>query len=617
MAIADIEQTITGQNTLAQTYAANAIEQVNSATEALSEAIGDVNPNYQLGWLTLGSPQWQALAQVVGADKPGDLDLGAAGGLLNTDLTRPGVYTPGTINAVDPLNFQEFSGSAPALDLPSRPDSGTFTLPVAEAVNLPTIPSAPDYTLPTAPTLAALTLPDAPDFAPLTPFALDTPTFLVEAPGATLAYNESTYVSALQTAVVAWLQDKVLNGGTGIAPAVEQAIWDRGMTRETTAARRNLENAVDEFTSFPMPPGALRARMREIRADLQNRGEDLSRKISEDQANLAQKNTQFAIDATLRLEALTMQHFHNVAERTLRYAQATADLALAVFNARVAEFNVRLDVYKSAAQVYEINVRAALQEVEIYKAVLQGKQIEGSLRQQEVDLYRAQLSGVEALFGLYRSQLEGVKAEGDIERLKLDVYRAQMDGFVSVVRAKEAEFGAFRAGIEGEKARVDAFDSEVRAYTAQAQAKSAFVDAQKTVVEAQVAVERGKIEQVRIGSEVYRADIERNKAAIDAVISKYRAENETYRSELGRAEAEGRLGLEGLRIEYQVQLANMQEINAKFRREADILLAMTQAGIGATTSAAQIQGDIAKAALSQVNTMTQLAGSFETVEEGV
>lgn len=616
MSSATVESTIKTQLAAVQQYASGAVDQVNTLTEALADMVESINADSRIGWSVLRPPQWADLAKVDAEGKPAPLDLSSAFTLLSVGADRPDSYTPGTLPTISPFNLTAFSGTAPELDLPTKPGVTLPDAPESSAVTLPDMPVAPDYVLPAVPTLASLTLPDAPDFTAVAPFSETAPSLVLAAPQPVLNYTEQTYTSELQTLADAWLQSQITNGGTGLEADVENAIWTRGMTREAVAARRNLENAQDEFAAagYPMPPGALRARMREIRADLQNRSEDLSRKISEDQAKLAQENIKFAIDAALRLEALTLQHFNNIADRALRYAQASVDVALAVFNARVAEYNVQLEVYKAKAQVHEINVRTALQDIEAYRALLSGKQIEGSLRMQDVELYRAQIAGAEALFGLYRTQLEGTKVEGDIERLKLDIFRAEMDGYIAQIRAKESEYAIYQAEINGEKTKIEAFSAAVSAYRAQAEAQSAFTDAQKAQVQAAVEVERGRIEQVKTQLAVYLADIDRNKSAINALIDIYRVENDAYKAEIGRAEAEARMALQGLSIETQTHLANVSEMNAKFRREADLLRELTAIGVTGTTAAAQLQADIAASALSQVTTIAQLSAGFETVE---
>jgi len=616
MSSASIEATLTSQLASANTTAINAIAQVDEITASLTDLLDDIDPNYWIGWATASTPQWADLAVVDAEGKPAPLDLSQASTLLSVGVDRPDTYVPGVLPTIADFTLDAFTGTAPELDLPTKPSAPMPTLPTATAVTLPDMPVAPGYVIPDAPTLASLTIPDDPGFTKATLFSETAPSFTFEAPEAVLNYTEATYTSALQTAADTWLQAQIAEGGTGLADAVEQAMWSRGMTREATATRRNLENAADEFAeaNWPMPTGALRARMRSLRADLEDRAEDLSRKISEDQAKLAQTNIHFAIDATLRLEALTLQHFNNIAERTLAYAKAASDVAITIYNAKVAEFNVRLEVYKTKAQIHEINVRTALQDIEAYKALLQGKQIEGTLRAQDVDLYRAQIAGAEALFGLYRSELEGVKAEGDIERLKLDIFREEMNGYIAQLRGRESEYTIYKAEIDGERSKIDAFSASVGAYKANAEAQATYIDAQKAQVEAAVEVEKGRIEQVKTQLAVYLADIDRNKMAIDALLAVYSGDNDTYKTEIERATAEARLALQGLYIESQVHMANVGERNAKYRREADLLQSLTATAVSGAAAGIAAQGSIGAAALSQITTIADLSASYEVTE---
>lgn len=64
-----------------------------------------------------------------------------------------------------------------------------------------------------------------------------------------------------------------MNGGTGLAPAVEQAIWDRARSRETQTALANQTEVMrtSEALGFPLPSGVLASQLRAAQEDYYNK----------------------------------------------------------------------------------------------------------------------------------------------------------------------------------------------------------------------------------------------------------------------------------------------------------------------------------------------------------
>jgi len=442
-------------------YAGDMLNQVNNILGQLTSATADAGFD-RPGIASMGRLELGDIGSVDARDKPTKISIEKYIDALGEPPVAPELSSE--ISAPELADLPELDIDPPSVNEYRTPDPFTpGPEPSAPKVSDIDLPAAPDAELPTAPTFDAFVLPDAPKFDLLPPFDEEAPVLDINAPAPIINFNEVEYVSELKDRAEAWLQNIIVNGGTGLNAAVEQAIWERGMAREVLAARRNIEEAIDAFaeSGFPAPPGALHARTEAIRQDLQNRAEDLSRAIMEEQARLAQNNTQFAVQQGIGFVAMEMEHLRNLMERAFQLARATVEIALSVFNARITAFNAQLEQYRAKVQIYEINVRAALQQIETYRTLLEGKRIEASLRQQEVDLYRAQISGVEALFGLYKTRLEGVRTQVEVDRSRVDLFRALIEGQSLKVKMKEAEYGLYRAQLDGEKTKVSLFQSHL------------------------------------------------------------------------------------------------------------------------------------------------------------
>lgn len=571
------------------------------------EDIGGVfNRSPDIDYARIGPLNVGNLGVVDPSDKPGGLDISA---YINALATAPQAPTLGTLSAPDIGTLPDLTATSPTIGsfaspAPFTPDDD----PDQPIISDITIPAAPDVALPEVPTFDAFVLPDTPEFSFIPAFDESAPVLDVNAPAPVIVFNEEEYTSELKDRAEAWLQNIIVNGGTGLNAAVEQAIWERGMAREVLAARRNIENAIDEFAAsgFPAPPGALHARTESIRQDLQNRAEDLSRTIMEEQARLAQNNTQFAVQQGIGFIAMEMEHHRAIMERAFQLARATAEIALAVFNARITAYNAQIEQYRTKVQVFETNVRAALQQLEQYRTLLEGKRIEASLRQQEVDLYRAQISGAEALFGLYRTRLEGVRTQVEVDRGRVDLFRALIEGQSLKVKMKEAEYGLYRAQLDGEKTKVELYQSQVDAYRSRVQAEATKYDMYKSQFDAEVKFEGLKVEEFKAKILAYTSEIEKNKVAISALLDEYRSDNDVYRAQIQKATEESRLAIELQRLEMERGKFNVSELNTRYRLIAELAVQETNARLAGYSTATTASANVASAALSMVNTIANM-----------
>lgn len=105
------------------------------------------------------------------------------------------------------------------------------------------------------------------------------------------------------------LLDDIRTGGTGIADDVQQAIWNKAADRDLLAANEAMQMAAEAFgkKGFPVPPDRLRAQQTELADKYAMTRADKSRDVMIATADLAQKNTQFAITGLTEVEKLHLQ----------------------------------------------------------------------------------------------------------------------------------------------------------------------------------------------------------------------------------------------------------------------------------------------------------------------
>lgn len=584
------------------------MEIVTNSVNTLNDLVEDIDTNYRLSYATVNFPEEIIPAEPSG--KPGDW----TGELTSVQsVIENAVPVSAELRELPELSLPTFgtAPTAPNLSFPSKPGGLNDSVPSNPGFDAPSIPAVPSYSLPTAPTLTTITIPDTPTFTTLPTFDASAPDTLASPSLPALSFDEGTYTSSLKTAAEAWLADIIANGGTGLAASVEQAIFDRSLTREVDSAHKNLELAADEFAAsgFNRPSGALRARLDEIRIDLQKRTDDLNRKIAEDQAKLAQDNTQFAISESLRHEAVLLQHFNAIQDRALRYAVAIVDAAREVYNLRVTEYQARWDGYKAEAQVFAERLRAAVIEVDRFKAQVDVELAKAEVDKAAVERYRVQVQAVQLVADFYRTQLEGAKVTADIEALNLQAFRAEVDAFSASVAAKRAEYDAYEAGVRGETAKVDAYRAQVDGFRASNDAEKIKVDAQRSAIDAAIADNRGRLDAYRADIDFYRAQIEQNSGAIRSAVAAFAAKSDVYRAEIDRSRTQNEVNKFNTELALKAAEWNQGQLNETYRLQGQLLTQQINAAIAGASSAVSGLSTMGAAIASQINTISQIANT--------
>ncbi|MDB5896033.1 MAG: hypothetical protein JWQ88_3564, partial [Rhodoferax sp.] len=275
----------------AQTYAATAQTALTSFTDALNANLY-APPTFSATWATIAPPAPQA--------------VGAVPAIPVIAFAMP-AGEPAALEADMPvIDVGTFAEAAPALNLPNAP--------VVSYGLVPLIPDVADISLPAAPTLAAVAAPsylslNTPTFGGVDLHADyltrldDIPTLSLVAPTPYSYAPGAGYASNLLSGLKATLNAR-LTGGSGLAPAVEQAIWDRARSRETQLGLANEAEIMrnSEAFGFQLPAGVLAAQLREAQQGYYDKLSGLSRDVAIKQAELEQANLKDTIAAGMDLE---------------------------------------------------------------------------------------------------------------------------------------------------------------------------------------------------------------------------------------------------------------------------------------------------------------------------
>lgn len=551
---------------------------------------------------------------------------GTLSGLLGISLFDPGIA---------PI----FTASTPSYDAPNKPNQvADFTL-APPAINTSIVfPSPPSALL--APVLDAPILLDRveparpqtllPGFSAVAP--VDTTTAPTDLSGTfDAAYRNAApstitmvngYVDAMmakynpsyadQMAAIETQLAKYLAGGTGLNAAVENAIYERARSKTNADSirvqRANWDDAAKR--GFTLPTGALISGNHIARQAAADNNAVAAREIVVMQAEMEQKNLQFAVtqSANLRQTMLSaslayMQNLVGINGQALDYAKSILGAVVEAYNISVKSFGLRLDAYRAEAAVFETRLKSALAGIELYKLEIQALEALTQVDRTKVDIYRARIETLTVYANVYRAQIEAVQGRVNLEKLNLDVFKTQVDAYSAQVQGKNAEWMGYKSQIEGQVAKFQVFDAQAKVFREQVMAYKTTLEGKSEVIRAQAITNQAL-------SGAYSATLSGYKAVVEARGEKARAEveNQRQRVNLFQVTAQAEVGRAQVASEYYKAVSNVGLANSRLELDKVVAKAASKKDFLSTltalnTSNANVHASLAGAALSGINTL--------------
>jgi hypothetical protein len=507
--------------------------------------------------------------------------------------------------------------SPPSWNNPQKPVIDIVSPPGEQPVlNTPDIISAPTLEFPTAPTLETISMPSPPSSTipefneELLPegFAFDD--------GLSFNWQESPYNSEVWDTLLDKVVDGIRNGGTGLGADVEAELWDRAQRRQE-AENAKLYNEIEEYYAsrgWQIPPGAMAGRLAEAAQEIAKNNTDLNGKIAIEQAELAQKNTQFLIEKGINLETILREFFTASANRAFDAAKMVVSSAIDIYNAKVAGYNLKIERYKAQAVVFEARVRAALEAVEIYKAQVEGARLSIDIQKNLIEIYEKQLLAIETRVRLYTAQMEGVKIATEVENLKLESYRLSTQAYATRLEGEKIKFDIYSKEVDAEVGKAQVYAEQVRAYLAEVDAAKARNELQLNQLNAVATKNTLLIDQYKGELTGYTSEIDAVSKKVDGVVRGFEAEVRAYAAE---TEAEAALyGAKTKEIEARVEQSRLLITKAVAEIEAATkgYVAIKELQIEGVKGAMNVGAQLSSAAMNAVNATANI-GYTQSVSE--
>lgn len=452
---------VTSSFAQANTYANDAKTALTGFTNALNGALY-TPPTLALNWTSLSAPTVPT--------------IGTVPTMPTIAFTAPSGEPAELAEAAPTITIDDFVVVAPTPSFPVAPTLTFGDAPIIPSIGSVSVPTAPTITMPDVPTYLSL---NTVTFGGIDVHAdwlarletipeldLLSPTPYTYTPG-------SDYASSLLSGIKAVLTAR-LAGGSGLTPAVEQAIWDRARSRETQTALGNEAEIMrnSEAMGFQLPAGVLAVQLREAQQAYYDKLSTLSRDVAIKQAELEQENLKQTIAAGIDLEGKLIDYSYKLEELTFQTAKAYADNAIQVYNAGVEGYKALMSGYQTYAGAYKTIIDAELAKVEVYKAELSGEQTKAQINNTLVAQYKAQIEASMSQVEIYKAQVSGAQTLVQLEQAKIGAAGEQIRAFVAQINAETSKVEAYKAGVQAESAKVEVYRAQSQAYSAKAGAQA-------------------------------------------------------------------------------------------------------------------------------------------------
>lgn len=397
----------------------------------------------------------------------------------------------------------EFTAIAPVLNLDiASPSPLDVNVPVVPALVDVTIPSAPTLDLPAVPSLTSIVIPTAPELAlPVFDGVLGTaPT----TPGVSFAFGEERYTSSLLDDLRSHLSSWVNGAATGLAPAVEDALWNRARDREQAAGVQLSDEAIRSFAvrGFTRPPGALAIALQKAAQSVMDNSVTASREITIKQAELEQANRKFAFETAWQIESGLVQYTGQIATRALDAAKFTASLGLDIFRAEVQRYDADIRAFSGRAEVFKALLQAELSRLDVFRSQIEAQKLVGEVNQQLVALYSARVGAAGQIIDLFRAAVAGAQATAEVQKTRIMAFGEEVRAYGEQVRAKGSEYENYSSRIRAEVAKAETFKVEADAFNSRIQGFTSLLNARVQEKQSEVDVKQ------RLPIEMYKARTE-------------------------------------------------------------------------------------------------------------
>lgn len=533
-------------------------------------------------------------------------------------------YPPKLESVQKPSALAEFTKKAPSVSI--------------DAV----IPDAPDYITAEHPLLGSYVTPEKPQYSfpsfvdgaqPVIP-TFDTnagtviersykdvaPSFVANLNGyldaAMSKYNPrySEQMQAVENQLARYMQ-----GGTALNPAVEDAIYSRARSKNDAEARRAHATAYSDAANrgFTLPNGALLSAITGVRQAAADNNAKAASEIAIAQAEMEQKNLQFAVTTSAGLRTAVLNSMLQYAQllvtvngQAIEYAKNVLSGIIETYNLSAKKVSLELDVLKANIAVYETRMKGTSLTIELYRSEIAALEAMVNVDRAKVDMYKSQIEASSIEMSAYKTKVDAIVSVATLKKLQMELFSSEVQAYGVQVQAKESEWRGYIAAIQGEESKIKLYQAQLDSLKTESDIYQAKIKAQSDVVQIQMNRNNSIAAQAQAIANVYKTDVQVADSALNADISRAKMQLDVSQATVKAEMDHASLSMQAAtaRLNYEAENIKLHQNLSAEELRANIEYMKTVAQVSSIGGNAY--AGMAQAALSGINV---LAASTETI----
>lgn len=494
--------------------------------------------------------------------------------------------------------------AAPNTPMPTRPDTPPVSL---VAIDMPDAPALPDIE---DPDLYDLNLPAVPDLT-VPEFEGVRPELDFEAPTRSFTFAPNQYDDAVVQTIRSRLSSMAITG-LGLPPDVEAAIFDRARGREDVLTLQQQQEFADDLAArgLRQPAGLLQRGRERIAAEARQRASGANRDLS---IAVAQQNVEairWALSQAIALEVSLIQANTANNELALRGAIAEQQVAIDLFNGRVALHNAQVEMFKADASVVESKIRAESLIIDRYKAQIDAEKAKGDINETLVRALAERLRARGVLIDLYRANVEAARVKGEHNTQLLEQDRLRLQTFGTEVDAWAKQQDGYRISVDAELGNLRAQEVLGNVYGRRVETwatkNRAYFDRGRFQIEAQVQ----QLEKYRAALQGALIDSQTQTATQEAKLRAYQTDGSIYGIQAQVSGLEGEFHDRQGRMRIEAAGLRVQTLQRSAELTANYALKVIDQQIEVLKAKANVVAQMAASTASGMNFGASYSGSI-------
>ena len=286
-------------------------------------------------------------------------------------------------------------------------------------------------------------------------------------PSLVMSWAEAALPSDIYSALASALTSNLGSTSTGINATVEAAIYSRARTRQAAdrLAEYNRINDTATELQFAMPSGVLASALADYGIGANRQDADIENNIIIVQAERAQANLQFSLQAAASLEGLIRQTRTDESGRALDYAKALAAETREYFAAKVQKYIAQWDGKKTALAAEAESLKGFIDVARITKETFESEY--NALKVKVDSVAAANKSFVDVFLGRIQGFAEAEKAIASSNDVLVRHLAEKIKNAENGLRAAISQAEQTMAGYSSEQSITERMASDIAQIAAQ------------------------------------------------------------------------------------------------------------------------------------------------------